>query len=278
MSNHIHTILRNRPDLIRKLTNRQIAERLWRLRHETDASDPSRRRKKKRNEHQMLKDIQAYANDDALIVKYRQRLSSISWFMSYLNHRIACRANAEDGVSGRFWEGRFKCDPIRSPHQLLMSMMYIDLNPIRAGMAAMPEDSVYTSVYCGINSVKMRREASKAKHPQGRTRLNDFRTHRQLDDFLSPIDERDENLADRDAPRSRKPATRPRFPLAVACIRQRSATCTARTPCAATNLPRYWNPPLPIRLNVRTESPRWTASIDPWNGRSCRHDSCRGRR
>jgi hypothetical protein len=39
---------------------------------------------------------------------YRAWLYDLSWLMRTLNEDIARRANAEDGVKGRFWEGRFK--------------------------------------------------------------------------------------------------------------------------------------------------------------------------
>ena len=77
---------------------------------------------------------------------YRKRLMSISWFMKLLNEHIAKEANKEDKVTGSFFESRFKSQALLDERALLTCMAYVDLNPIRAGMAQSPEDSDYTSI------------------------------------------------------------------------------------------------------------------------------------
>ena len=84
---------------------------------------------------------------------YRKRLYDLSWFMRTLNEYIARQANAEDGVKGRFWEGRFKSQALLDEQALLAAMAYVDLNPVRAGIADTPETSDYTSIQERIGEV-----------------------------------------------------------------------------------------------------------------------------
>jgi len=140
MSNHIHLVVRNRPDIAGQWSDEEVARRWWNLfpGRKTDDDKPA---DPEPHELEML------MADSEQLQERRQRLSSISWLMRCLAEPIARRANREDRCSGRFWEGRFKCQRLLDESAVLACSVYVDLNPIRAGIAETPESSSFTSAY-----------------------------------------------------------------------------------------------------------------------------------
>jgi len=158
MEDHDHNILRTRPDLVATWTDREVATRWLTLkpRHRgmgDGAAGPAE------------EEICVLANNAERIAELRRRLSNLSWFMGQLNEYIARAANKEDGVKGRFWEGRFKCQALLDDAAILAGMVYVDLNPIRAGLAASPEESDFTSIQERIRAFEKEQRAARDLRP-----------------------------------------------------------------------------------------------------------------
>ena len=78
--------------------------------------------------------------------KTRERLQSLSWLMKCLKEPLSRLANREEQARGAFFEGRFKSIAILDDEALLATCAYIDLNPVAAGLAQVPEASSHTSI------------------------------------------------------------------------------------------------------------------------------------
>src|SRR5437868_3256791 len=64
------------------------------------------------------------------------------------------RANRQDETRGAFFEGRFKSVAILDDEALLTVCAYIDLNPVAAGIAQVPEASEHTSIKQRVEHVQ----------------------------------------------------------------------------------------------------------------------------
>ena len=148
MSNHLHLVLRNRSDRVAQWGDREVAERWCRVCPGKAALE--------RGEPYDVNKFKALLNDAAMLEVVRHRLSDLSWFMRCLNEFLARRANREDGCTGRFWEGRFRCQRLMDAGAMLACMAYVDLNPVRAQIADGLDDSQFTSVYDRVMAQRAR--------------------------------------------------------------------------------------------------------------------------
>jgi REP element-mobilizing transposase RayT len=135
MSNHYHIVLKIDPI---ELTDEEVADRWLQLCPATTRGKEVHPQKADRR--------RAIIGNPAKLGVLRARLQSLSWFMRFINEPLARRANKEDNCKGRFWEGRFKSQILLDDASILASMVYVDLNPVRAGIADDLNDSDYTSI------------------------------------------------------------------------------------------------------------------------------------
>ena len=152
MDNHAHEVVRNRPDMVLELTDEEAAERLARL-------YPGYRCLNKLPKIADPKIKQRFLEAPNLN-ELKRRLSSISVFMAKWQEAIAHRANKYESCTGRFWEGRFHCTKLLDALAVFAASVYVDLNPVRAGMVKRPEDAKHTSYAHRVGSLQESRRHS----------------------------------------------------------------------------------------------------------------------
>jgi len=151
MSNHIHLVLRSRPDVVKEWSNEEVARRWLML-------CPERRDEKRRPLEPTESEINSIVNNKERLAIVRSRLSDISWWMRLLSQNIAQRANREDKEVGKFWQARYRAVRLLDETAILACAAYVDLNPIRAAMAQTIEASDFTSAQ--KRAANLRREDS----------------------------------------------------------------------------------------------------------------------
>ena len=174
MSNHLHVVARTRPDLVKTWSDEEVSLRWWSL-------FPQRRRKDRSPEEPTEFELNQIRNDASGLKEKRKRLSNVSWFMKCLAEPIARLGNKEEKVTGHFWEGRFKAQPLLDETAIAACMVYVDLNPIRAGIAKTPEASDFTSVEERVADRQSARSVSSADAQDVRIE------HGQKAGWLAPV-------------------------------------------------------------------------------------------
>jgi REP element-mobilizing transposase RayT len=138
MDNHMHVLLRLDPDVAASWSDEDVVRRWGRLFPPRDKS------------RQRLPVSNAWVEDRLKhpdwVATARSRLQSVSWFMKCLKEPLSRLVNQTEKVRGAFFEGRFKSVAILDEESLLATCAYIDLNPVAAGIAEVPEASEHTSI------------------------------------------------------------------------------------------------------------------------------------
>ncbi len=143
LSNHLHILATNRPDVASGWSDREVALRWLKL---FPAGWLRRKKGIPWDAPPTEDEISAITRSRSRVKVLRKRLSSLSWFMKALKEHISRRANAEDGCTGTFWERRFRSIRILDEPAKLITATYIDLNGVRAGMVMRPEDTSHGSI------------------------------------------------------------------------------------------------------------------------------------
>lgn len=184
MDNHLHSMLRNRPDLASQASDEEIARRWLSLSSKRSAKNNSA-------DDGRVDELRRLVADKTRLVELRDRLCSISWFMRYLKEFIARKANKEDDCTGCFWEGRFKSTLLADDAAVMTCLAYVDLNPIRVGKAETPESSQFTSAQTRIRAYKERLNGEKTETSEVKQCLNppseNSPAKPYCDDWLCPL-------------------------------------------------------------------------------------------
>jgi len=160
LSNHIHLVLRSRPDVVAEWEDSEVARRWLML-------CPVRRDENRQPQEPTEFELNHIRNDKEKVAAIRSRLSDISWWMRLLSQNIAQRANKEDQEVGKFWQARYRAVRLLDETAILACAAYVDLNPIRAALAETIEESDYTSAQKRIHDLQgSLSQASLPERPQ----------------------------------------------------------------------------------------------------------------
>ena len=89
--------------------------------------------------------------------RVRARLFDLSFFMKEFKQKLTLAYNYAHGRTGTLWEGRFRCLRVEDGEALRAVAAYIDLNPVRAGLAERPEGYRWCSYAAAVGGMKLAR-------------------------------------------------------------------------------------------------------------------------
>jgi putative transposase len=168
-----------------------------------------------------------------------EEAGAVSRMMQAIGRRYVRAFNAKYARTGTLWEGRFRSCLVDSERYLLTCLRYIELNPVCAGLVALPWDYRWSSVHAHLG---LRPCPLSRPHPVYAALGADAATraarYREL--LLEPLD--DEHLsAVREHMRQERALGSPQFQAMVGWRRR----CGVRSACV--------KPDDPYRHRIQTD-------------------------
>ncbi len=152
MGNHFHLLL--------QLPDKETALAGW---TEDDFIDRLGVLKDEMSTRLMLGDVEMFRRNGhkqgvtEIAQRVRARLFDLSAFMKEFKQKLTLAYNFAHGRTGTLWEGRFRCVRVEDGEALRAVAAYIDLNPIRAGLADEPEGYRWCSYAAAVGGMKLAR-------------------------------------------------------------------------------------------------------------------------
>lgn len=139
MGTHFHLLLKVETEEAIGLTAKEVARRWAKL------CPPKDRKRRVLRDEEFEFWIDEVSKDKNWIENRRQRLQDLGWFHKFLKQPLSTLVNKLEGNSGTLFQGRYKSIAVIGMRALLNVCIYIDLNPVAAGIVSLPEQSEHTS-------------------------------------------------------------------------------------------------------------------------------------
>lgn len=183
MDNHLHVLCRLDPDEAKQWSPEEVMRRWISIFPPKLLAVGDEKALKLWIEHQI--------KDQNRIEELRTRLSNLGWFMKALKEPLSRMANKADGCQGAFWQARYKSIAVLDTEALLATCVYIDLNPLAAGISQTPEASEHTSIRQRVDHVKKKGELDKLKAARRGSVAGSLAAgNLEQDHWLVPIEDR----------------------------------------------------------------------------------------
>ena len=108
-------------------------------------------------EHQVAVHGYVFMDNHFHLLATPQAEGGLTLLMQALGRRYVRYFNQRHGRSGTLWEGRYRNAVLQAERHLLPCLVYLDLNPVRAGIFADPADFRWSSHahYIGLRSDRL---------------------------------------------------------------------------------------------------------------------------